>query len=308
MSLVLRLPAGFERKLEMLWRGSPSSGAGRVDFSTPLGESALISAQSVSWRVFKNPVTLFIGGVAAVILELAEPRVRTGVWEHSRFRKDPVGRLQRTGAAAMTTVYAARSIATPMIARVARMHAAISGVTPCGLAFTAADPALLTWVHATASFGFIAAYAEYAHPLAAAEIDAFFVEAVPAAHLYGAVDAPRSMAEVESLFASMSGRLGGSAILLEFLDLLRAAPVLPRPLAWIQGLLIRAALDIVPPWARERLGLDARQGLRLLERSVVKSIAGLADRIVLPGSVPAQSCVRLGLPMTHLYGPRGRGQ
>jgi uncharacterized protein (DUF2236 family) len=308
MSLVLRLPAGIERKLEMLWRGAPSAGAGRVDFSTPLGEPALISSQSVSWRVFKNPVTLFIGGVAAVILELAEPRVRTGVWEHSRFRKDPVGRLQRTGAAAMTTVYAARSIATPMIARVARMHAAISGVTPCGLAFTAADPGLLTWVHATASYGFIAAYAEYAHSLAEAEIDAFFVEAVPAAHLYGAVYAPRSMREAESLFASMSDRLRGSAILLEFLDLLHAAPVLPRPLAWIQGLLIRAALDIVPPWARERLGLDASQGLRLLERSMVKSIAGLADRIVLPGSVPAESCVRLGLPVTHLYGPRGRGK
>jgi uncharacterized protein (DUF2236 family) len=301
MSLVLRLPSGIERQLEMLWRGLPDTG--RADFSTPVGEAALIPAQSVSWRVFKNPVTMFIGGVAAVILELAEPRVRTGVWEHSRFRKDPVGRLQRTGAAAMLTVYGARSIATPMIERVARMHAAISGVTPCGMAFTAADPALLTWVHATASYGFVAAYSEYARPLAEPEIDAFFEEAVPAAQLYGAVDVPRSMREAESLFTSMRGRLRRSDILLEFLDLLRAAPVLPRPLAWIQGLLIRAALDIVPAWARERLALDARQGLRSLERSVVKSIAGLADRIVLPGSVPAQSCVRLGLPVTYLYRP-----
>jgi uncharacterized protein (DUF2236 family) len=294
MSIVLRLPTGIERRLEMLWRGSPDTGARQIDFSTPAGEAALTSAQSVSWRVFKNPVTLFIGGVAAVILELA--------------RKDPVGRLQRTGAAAMITVYGARSIATPMIARVARMHASISGVTPCGLAFNAADPALLTWVHATASYGFVAAYTEYARPLAGLEIDAFFEEGAPAAHLYGAVDAPRSMREVESLFDSMRGRLCRSAILLEFLALLRAAPLLPRPLAWIQGLLIRAALDIVPGWARERLGLDARQGLATLERSMVKSIAGLADRIVLPGGVPALSCVRLGLPVTYLYGPQDRGK
>jgi uncharacterized protein (DUF2236 family) len=307
MSVVLRLPAGIERKLEMLWRGLADTGTtGRVDFSAPAGEAALIPAQSVSWRVFKNPVTLFIGGVAAVILELAEPCVRTGVWEHSRFRKDPVGRLQRTGAAAMITVYGARSIATPMIERVARMHAAISGVTPCGVAFNAADPTLLTWVHATATYGFIAAYTEYARALAEPEIDRFFAEAVPAAHLYGAVDAPRSMREVESLFASMRGRLRRSGVVHEFLDLLRAAPVLPRPLAWIQGLLIRAALDIVPAWARERLDLGARQGLQRLERSTVKAIAGLAERIVLPGSVPAQSCVRLGLPVTYLYGPQGR--
>jgi uncharacterized protein (DUF2236 family) len=308
LSLVLRVPTGIERKLEALWSGLPDGAVGRVDFSTPAGEAALISAQSVSWRVFKNPVTLFIGGVAAVILEMAEPCVRTGIWEHSRFRTDPVGRLRRTGAAAMITVYGARSIATPMIERVARMHAAISGVTPCGMAFTAADPALLTWVQATASYGFVSAYAAYAHPLVESEIDAFFEEAVPAAHLYGAVDAPRSMREVESLFLSMRGRLRRSAILLEFLDMLRVAPVLPRSLAWIQNLLIRAALDIVPPWARERLGLDARQGLHRVGRSMVRSMAGLADRIVLPGSVPAQSCVRLGLPVAHLYGPQGQGK
>jgi uncharacterized protein (DUF2236 family) len=114
------------------------------------------------------------------------------------------------------------------------------------------------------------------------------------------------MREVESLFDSMRERLQRSAIVLEFLDLLRAAPVLPRTLGWIQGLLIRAALDIVPVWARERLGLEP--GLQMLERRVVKSIAGLADRILLPGSVPSQSCVRLGLPVTYLYGSQSRGK
>jgi uncharacterized protein (DUF2236 family) len=302
MSLVLRLPTGIERKLEMLWRGLPAAGGAHdVDFSTPPGEAALVPPQSVSWRVFKNPVTVFIGGVSAVILELAEPRVRTGVWEHSRFRRDPVGRLKRTGAAAMLTVYGARSVATPMIERVARMHAAISGVTPCGAPFTAADPALLTWVQATASYGFIAAYREYARALEEVEIDTFFEEGVAAAHLYGAVHAPRSMRELECLFASMQGRLQGSSILFEFLDLLGAAPVLPRPLAWMQGMLIRAAVDIVPGWVRARLGLDARRGLQGLERGLVKSIAGLAERIVLPGGAPAQSCTRLGLPATFLY-------
>jgi uncharacterized protein (DUF2236 family) len=50
-----------------------------VDFSRPTGEAALVSPDSVSWRVFKNPLSLFIGGVTAVVMELAEPRVRTGV-------------------------------------------------------------------------------------------------------------------------------------------------------------------------------------------------------------------------------------
>src|SRR5262245_63839881 len=58
-----------------------------VDFLLPIGEAALVSPDSVSWRVFKNPLSLFIGGVAAVIMELAEPRVRTGVWEPQVLRR-----------------------------------------------------------------------------------------------------------------------------------------------------------------------------------------------------------------------------
>lgn len=34
------------------------------DFSQPAGEPALAPAHSVSWKIFANPVSLFIGGVA----------------------------------------------------------------------------------------------------------------------------------------------------------------------------------------------------------------------------------------------------
>jgi uncharacterized protein (DUF2236 family) len=67
-----------------------------ADFLRPVGEAALVSPDSVSWRVFKNPLSLFIGGVAAVIMELAEPRVRTGVWEHTTFRIDPASPVRRS--------------------------------------------------------------------------------------------------------------------------------------------------------------------------------------------------------------------
>ena len=103
-----------------------------IDFSRPTGEAALISPASVSWRVFKNPLSLFIGGVSAVIMELAEPRVRTGVWEHTTFRADPMRRLRRTGLAAMVTIYGARSIAEAVIARIRRMHDAVAGTTSAG--------------------------------------------------------------------------------------------------------------------------------------------------------------------------------
>ncbi|WP_394886075.1 oxygenase MpaB family protein (plasmid) [Mesorhizobium sp. AaZ16] len=65
-----------------------------IDFSRPPGEAALIYPGSVSWRIFKNPIALFVGGITAVLLELAEPRVRAGVCKHTNFRSDPVDRLR----------------------------------------------------------------------------------------------------------------------------------------------------------------------------------------------------------------------
>jgi uncharacterized protein (DUF2236 family) len=117
-----------------------------ADFLQPAGEAALVPPDSVSWRVFKNPVSLFLGGVAAVLMELAEPRVRTGIWEHTTFRIDPIRRLRRTGLAAMVTIYGARSVAEAMIARVRRMHYRVAGSTPAGKVYRANDPELLNWV------------------------------------------------------------------------------------------------------------------------------------------------------------------
>src|SRR3954468_1929913 len=136
----LRLPEAVQAWLEKAADAQLQPlGARKVDFTRPLGEPALAAADSISWQVFKNPVSLFIGGVAAVILELAEPRVRSGVWEHTSFRREPVKRLRRTGLAAMVTVYGPRSAAESMIANVRRMHDKVRGETPAGEAYHASD-------------------------------------------------------------------------------------------------------------------------------------------------------------------------
>jgi uncharacterized protein (DUF2236 family) len=272
-----------------------------IDFTRPLGEEALLPADSVSWRVCKNPVALFIGGVAAVILELAEPAVRAGVWEHSTFRTNPVGRLQRTGLAAMATVYGARSISEPMIAAVVRIHGRVTGETAAGLRYSANDRHLLNWVQATAAFGFAEAYSRYVSPLSQAECDGLYREGAPASRLYGALDAPASSGELRDLFHSMGDRLEPSPIIFQFLQIMSETPAFPLPLIWMQSMLVRAAVDIIPDWMRERLGLDVRYGLRARERWIVKLAGTLSDRIVLSESPAVQSCVRLGLPLTHLY-------
>lgn len=255
-------------------------------------------ADSVAWQVFRNPVALFVGGVAAVILELAEPRVRAGVWDNSSFRTDPVDRLRRTGLAAMVTVYAARSVAEEMIAGIRRIHDSIEGVAETGERYRANDPELLDWVQATACFGFLEAYCAYVAPLSEAQRDGFYAQSLPAARLYGAVGAPGSEAEMKGQMEAMRPRLEPSPVLSKFLSIMRTAPVLPAPARPLQRLFVRAAVDILPRPFRSQLGLS---GLSGAERRIVAAAARASGRIRLDTSPPARASVRLGLPPDYLW-------
>jgi len=276
-------------------------GAPPTDFAAPAGEAALAAADSVAWRVFKNPVALFVGGVAAVILELAEPRVRTGVWEHSGSRSDPVERLRRTGLAAMVTVYGARSQAEAMIAGVRRAHGRVQGQAENGQFYRANDPELLDWVQGTAMFGFLAAYRHYVRPVPPAARNLFYADGLEAALRYGAVGAPRSEAELERLFETMKPELTASPVLFEFLRILGTADILPRALRPVQRLLIRAAVEVLPDWFRSLAGLGRRHGLRSWEAAAVRQMGAAADRIRLDSSPAAEASLRLGLPRDYLW-------
>jgi uncharacterized protein (DUF2236 family) len=299
----LLLPAPLRRRLDAaVAQLYQPAGRAPEDFSRPLGEPALTAPDSVSWRVFKNPVVLFIGGVAAVILELAEPRVRTGVWEHSSFRTQPLERLRRTALATAMTVYGPRSRAEALIAQVNRLHGHVGGSTPDGVPYRADEPELLDWVQATAAFGFLEAHCAFVQPLSHAERDRFYAEGQPAAHLYGATGAPSSQAELDALFQRMQPRLVASPIVHEFLRIVAEMPAAPlRP---AQAWLIRAAVHIVPAPVRSVLGLDARWALPPWQARLVRRIAQSADRLMLSSSAAVQSCRRLGLPDDHLYAAR----
>lgn len=298
----LRLPSPIQRRVEDAASALMSADGISVDFANPPGAPALTAPDSISWRLFRNPVSLFIGGVAAVLLELAEPRVRSGVWDHTSFRTDPVTRLRRTGLAAMITVYAPREVAEAMIAGVNRRHARVTGVTEGGAAYAADDPDLLDWVQATASYGFIEAYDRFVQPLGPGDKDRAFAEAAPAARLYGAMTAPTSEAEWRAALATIDARLEASPVIFEFLDIIRRAPALPGLGRLAQPMLVKAAVDLLPPALKTRLGLES-EGLSSLERPLVRAMAKAADRLVLESAPPARACVRMGLPADWLYRP-----
>jgi uncharacterized protein (DUF2236 family) len=107
---------------------------------------------------------------------------------------------------------------------------------------------------------------------------------------------------MRSLFESAATHFAPSPIIFEFLKIMRETMAFPRLLHWMQPMLVRAAVELIPDWIRARLGLSAGYGLNQRERWLTKLIGASSDRIVLPASPAVQSCLRLGLPTTHLYG------
>jgi uncharacterized protein (DUF2236 family) len=273
----------------------------KIDFATPRGEAALLSPDSVHWRIYKNPVALGIGGVAAVLLEFADARIRSGVWDHSTYKADPIGRSQRTGIAALVGVYGPASAARQVIGGVNRMHAQVKGTTPAGEAYTALDPELLDWVAATAEYGFLTAYDRFVQPLSDADKVRFYGEGAELARLYGVKRGPRSPQDFLAMLEQRAARFEPHAIVDEFIGIIqsgRAAPILP---GFLHRALARASISILPPLVRERLGFGPQHDLGRADRIALKMAGRVAERFATEDAPHRQACLRLGLPADFLY-------
>ncbi len=273
----------------------------RFDYGQPLGAAAYLDPGSVAWRVYKNQIALAIGGVAAVLLEFADPRIRSGVWDHSIYKIDPIGRSERTGYAAMIGVYGPMDAARRVIEGVNRMHGKVSGETPGGIRYSARDPELLDWVSATAGYGFLTAYDRFVRPVSPADQERFFREGASIAALYGVENKIASRAEFFAMMERLAPGFEAHPINREFLEIIesgRAAPHLPR---FLHRALARGAVSILPPLVRERLELGRDYDLSLSDRLAIRLMARRAETRHDPESPPAQASVRLGLPSDFLY-------
>ncbi|MDX2275790.1 MAG: oxygenase MpaB family protein [Hyphomonadaceae bacterium] len=281
----------------------------KVDFANPPGAAAFCEPSSVSWRVLKNPIALSIGGVAAVLMEFADARIRTGVWEHSSFKQDPIGRSHRTGMAAMIGVYAPQAAARRVIQGVTHMHARVQGQTPDGESYSALDAELLDWVSATAAWSFLTAYDRFVAPLSDEHRRRYYAEGAPVARLYGVETPLASDADFERMKQHLLPRFEPHPIITEFLSILQSAPGalhLPRSLGRVLG---QASVSILPGEVRERLQLGAACNLSKPAAFALRRLGALTERVPIPQAPPAQACRRLGLPADFLYrSPSGQAR
>ena len=215
----------------------------------------LFGPDSVAWRLHADPAML-AGGMRALLVQALEPRAMAGVAQHSGYRDDPWGRLQRTTGFVYATTYGDTATAERAAARVRKVHESICGFDPVSARwYRADDPDLLLWIHAVEVHSFVVAYRAYAGRLSDEDADRYVAEMVRVAELVELPRdmAPTSMGELREYFSGVTGlqvtpeaREGMRTILYPPMRLAL------RPLWTIPA---TATLAILPGFARQMYGL-----------------------------------------------------
>lgn len=226
---------------------------GGIDFENPAGDPGLFGPQSVIWRVHCDFTSMLCGGVSALLLQMLHPLALAGVWDHSNFREDMLGRLRRTSQFVSVTTFGPTAEAERLIAKVRAIHLQVTGVSNDGRSYAASDPDLLTWVHVVESSCFLASHLRYRNPHLSHELqDRYYQETARVADALGARDIPTSRAAVADYLQRMRPQLVCDERTREVARILLAAPApsaLARPLGW---LVMQAGIDLLPDWAQRQ--------------------------------------------------------
>src|SRR5688500_11492083 len=90
-----------------------------------------------------------LGGGRALILQVAHPKVAAGVAQHSNYREAAWRRLYRTLDVTTRIVFDDQRSSADAADGLRRVHEWVRGRDDAGERYTATDPELLLWVHAT---------------------------------------------------------------------------------------------------------------------------------------------------------------
>lgn len=218
------------------------------------GDAGLFGPASATWQVLSYPATL-LAGVRALLLQTLDPMTVAGVARHSRFRSEPVERLQMTARFVTIAAFASREAVERECATIRSVHARVAGTTEDGRSYSANDPIQLRFVHMALIDSLLVAHQLCApQPLCAAQADRFVVEWNALAPLLGfdSVELPTSRADLDRMLRQSAERFEVGKNAMEAFEFLAAPPLQPL-LKPGYAMLLTAAAGSLPDYARRML-------------------------------------------------------
>ena len=223
--------------------------------------------ESVIRQVGNSPLVPLLGGGAAVLLQVAHPLVAAGVTEHSDYRSDLWRRLLRTLNALYLIVYGSKSEAERAGEAVQRVHERVRGRTrtslgrfPTGTEYSASDPDLMLWVHATLVETSLRLYCGFVRRLSPEQQEAYYRDMALVAEVFGAPAEvlPRDLRKFRAYFKE---RIASADICVtqparDVADVILRARSLPLPLRLIAPAHRLSTAALLPASLREEYGLS----------------------------------------------------
>ena len=195
--------------------------------------------------------SMLVGGLRALLLQSLHPLAMAGVADHSDYRGDPWGRLQRTSTFLAVTTFGPGADAQRAVDRVRGIHQRVRGTTHDGRAYHASDPHLLEWVHIAEIDSFLLAHQLYgAGPLDQSGRDGYVADTARVATALGVPDPPQTEKELRDRIDTYRPELSGTPAAREAARFLLLTPPLPIAARAPYGLLAATSVSMLPAWAR----------------------------------------------------------
>jgi uncharacterized protein (DUF2236 family) len=175
---------------------------------------ARADAGSVSWKINRE-VVVIAGWGRAILLQLAHPLIAEGVADHSSFRGNLMtgfNRLTSTVGAMLSLTFGTDDEAIGTAARISSIHDRVSGrlrepagTVEAGERYSAHDPELAQWVHATLLESIPLTYEHLVGTLTTDERSRYCAEAAVIEPLFGIPEGslPRDSSELDAYVREM---------------------------------------------------------------------------------------------------------
>jgi uncharacterized protein (DUF2236 family) len=211
-------------------------------------------AEDAPIRRVHGDASMFVGGLRALLLQSLHPLAIAGVAQHSDYRHDPWGRLQRTADFLTATTFGPASAAERAVDRVKAVHRHVRGVAPDGRPYAADDPHLLRWVHVAEVDSFLRAHDRYGrHRLSRRDRDRYLADAARIAEALGADDPPVTERELRLQLRDYRPELATTKAARDAARYLLVQPPMPLAARPVYGLIAAAAVGLLPAWSRPML-------------------------------------------------------
>jgi uncharacterized protein (DUF2236 family) len=271
---------------------------------------------SITWQVNRE-IIVVAGWGRAILLQLAHPSVAAGVHHHSSFRgslRSSFRRLHSTIGAMLAIAFGDTEQMITAAAGINAIHDRVRGpVTDGGHGnYSAHDPGLQRWVHATLLESIPLTYELLVGPLSTRERDRYCAEGAIMEPLLGMPEGwlPREAAQLDAYVREM---LDGNQLVVTDTSRALARAVLYPPRWWMAWPAFRAmqllTIGTLPPQIREAYGFEWRaRDARAFARwtTVIRTVLRLLPSLVRQWPMSRRAASRPGRPGFFAAEPRSK--